>query len=520
MRLGTLSSSFHFFNDSKRNLIAVIVIGFLAYECAELVINSDLSSFLYEVVIVFGIMAVVAIFNDWRRGAYCFITWILVEDFIRKYLGNDMVIYFAKDVLVLLLYFAFFRAHKANLSKIYTPPFRIVLLVFFWYGLLQVFNPASTSIFFGLMGLKLYFFYVPLLFIGYALVDSEKQLRRFFLFNSVLIFVVAGLGLAQSILGHTFLNPEVMQEDIREMSTLYRPTLTGLVAYRPTSVFVSAGRFQNFLIVSWILALGFAGFLMKRKQTARLLSLLTVGVVAAAALMAASRGVFLWTLLSALVIAVAFVWGASWDKEQQLRAMRAIRRSAIFSIMALVILVSIFPEEFASRVAIYSETLLPSSPTSELGYRSSEYPFQNFVAAFDYPRWPYGYGIGTASLGAQYVYRIFHAQPMRVGVENGYGQLIVEFGLPGLLLWILLASAITLSAWRVVKKLRGTDSFPIAFAIFWYVFLIVFPLSFYGITAYQDFIMNAYFWLMLGILFRLPEFPRNLKNVKINAATR
>jgi len=35
-------------------------------------------------------------------------------------------------------------------------------------------------------------------------------------------------------------------------------------------------------------------------------------------------------------------------------------------------------------------------------------------------------------------------------------------------------------------------------------------MSFYGFVAYQDFVMNAYFWLMLGILFRVSEFPRNL----------
>jgi hypothetical protein len=35
-------------------------------------------------------------------------------------------------------------------------------------------------------------------------------------------------------------------------------------------------------------------------------------------------------------------------------------------------------------------------------------------------------------------------------------------------------------------------------------------MSFYGYGAYQDFVMNAYFWLMLGILFRISEFPGNL----------
>src|SRR5436853_4772092 len=189
--------------------------------------------------------------------------------------------------------------------------------------------------------------------------------------------------------------------------------------------------------------------------------------------------------------------------------MQAIRWSSVFVSIAITLLICIFPQEVGSRLAIYSETLSPYSSQSELGFRSWDYPLRNFLAAFDYPRWPYGYGIGTASLGVQYVIHVMHAPPMNVGVESGYGQLVIELGIVGLLLWILLAYAITRSAWRAAKNLKGTVWFPIGFAIFLYAFLLVFPISFYGFVAYQDFVMNAYFWLMLGILFRISEFPGN-----------
>jgi len=462
--------------------------------------------------VVLGTVALVAILKNWRRGVYCFVAWIAVEDLVRKFLGNNMIVYFAKDFLALVLYLSFFVARRSTLTKLCRPPFLIPLLVFFWYCAIQVFNPASTSIFYGLMGLKLSFFYAPLFLVGHALVDSNKELRRFFFFNSVLILLVTGFGIAQSILGPTFLNPEMIQEDIRNLSTLYRASpITGLLAYRPTSFFVSTGRFQNFLTVMWVLALGFGGFLLMRKQTGRLLGFTTVGMVSAAALMTASRGVFVWTLASAIVVAPAVIWGASWAEEQRIRIMRAIRRAAVFVAIALTILISIFPHEVGSRLAIYSETLSPYSSRSELGFRSRDYPLQNFVAAFAYPRWPYGYGIGTASLGVQYVARIMHAIPMNIGVENGYGQLVIELGIVGLLLWIFLAYAITRSAWRAAKNLKGTVWFPIGFAIFWYTFLLAFPMSFYGYVTYQDFVMNAYFWLMLGVLLRISEFPGNLQ---------
>ncbi len=63
-------------------------------------------------------------------------------------------------------------------------------------------------------------------------------------------------------------------------------------------------------------------------------------------------------------------------------------------------------------------------------------------------------------------------------------------------------------AWTIVRGLRGTALFPVAFAIFWYSFLLLIPLTYINIDAYQNFVMNAYFWLLAGILVRLPELAR------------
>lgn len=507
MTLGAFRESFTFCRSRGLNLIALAIAALAAYECSELIVQGDPRTVFYAALAVGGIGAAVAILKSWRFGVYLFMVWIMVEDMVRKYLGNNMLIYFAKDLLMLTLCVSFLFSLRLRDKRSYKPPFLVTFLVFFAYCLIQVLNPASKSIFYGLMGLKLYFFYVPLLVVGYGLADSEDQVRRFFLFNSVLILVVATFGIVQSVLGPTFLNPQVIQEDIRGLSTLYRTSpLTGLVAYRPTSFFVSAGRFANFLLVSWCLALGFGGFLLMRKQRGRLVGFLTVGAVAAAALMTASRGIFLWVLLTIAAAISAFLWGASWRPKQVARALRITVRTVVFVALAVTILAVLYPKELGARLAIYSETLSPYSPATELGFRSRDYPQQNFLAAFDYPRWPYGYGLGTASLGVQYVTRLMHAPPMGVGVENGYGQLLIEIGIVGLLLWILLAFRITISAWRAAKRLKGTPWFPLAFAIFWYIFLIAFPLSFYGFVAYQDFLLNAYFWLMLGILFRVSEF--------------
>ena len=217
----------------------------------------------------------------------------------------------------------------------------------------------------------------------------------------------------------------------------------------------------------------------------------------------------MWGMINALATSVAFVWGAPWRQGGTLRVIRAIQRTALGISLAIVLLFITYPDALLSRFDIYEETLAPNSPYSELTSRSWDYPVQNFLAAFSYDRWPYGYGIGTTSLGTQYVARIFGAKRLEVGVESGYGALVVEMGIGGLVLWIATSVAILISAWRVVKRLKGSPLFPIGFVIFLYAFFLLFPATFGSMVAYEDFLLNAYLWLLLGILFRLPSILRS-----------
>jgi hypothetical protein len=483
----------------------MVVGAFAAYEAAQYVINDDMTGLAYAVMCIAGGAVVVAILNNWRNGVYFFLSWLLFEDFARKFLGNNMAIYFAKDFLVLVVYISFFAAFRRKEATIFRPPFLMPLLVFIWFGLMQIFNPASTSIWYGLMGFKMFFYYVPLIFIGYALLNSETELRRFFNINIVLSLIIISLGIAQSILGSSFLNPPIEVEDLRGMNTLYRVSpITGAIAYRPNAVFVSPGRYANFIMVAWIVVLGFSGYLVLRHRRGRVLAFIALPVTAAGAFLTASRGSFMWAMMNALATTVAFIWGAPWRQGEALRAFRGLQRVALGIGLGMVLLFYVYPDALLSRLAVYEETLLPSSGANELTHRGWTYPVENFLGAFNYERWPYGYGIGTTALGGQYVARFFKVKPPVIGVESGFGTLVVEMGILGLILWIVMSVAILFSCWKVVKKLKGSPWFPLGFVIFWYAFFLLFPATFGGMVAYEDFLLNAYFWLLVGLLFRLP----------------
>ena len=372
------------------------------------------------------------------------------------------------------------------------------------FGFVQVFNPHSPSIFYGLLGMKLYFYYIPLMFVGYAMLRTEDDLRRFLVVSMTLAAVIASVGIIQSIVGVNFLNPHG-GADIDELSHLVRYTPSGIAVLRPPSVFVSEGRFGAYLVVIFILGLGTAGYLLLRSKRGRIIVFPALALVVVAVILLGSRGGFLYAGASALVLSAGMLWGAPESRLGGYRLLKAIRRGFTFVALALSLAVILFPDVVGARWAFYRETLSPNSESFEAGGRVWDYPVGELQKALADPNWATGEGIGTASLGAQYVARILEVPVPNISwVENGYGNLIVEFGILGPILWLIWASSLVFAALKITLSLKGTWAFPVALSILWFEFLLLFPFTWGGIVQYQNFVSNAYFWLMVGVMFRLP----------------
>jgi hypothetical protein len=397
-------------------------------------------------------------------------------------------------------------AIRKGREKAFRPPFLLFLSFFVWLGVLQIFNQNSPSIFYGFLGFKLDFYYIPLMFVGYALIRSDEDLRKFLVANMMLAGLIAVLGVIQAIVGHSFLNPTVLAPELQELGKLDKVTpISNQVFSLPAGVFVSNGRFALYLIVTWILAIGTGGYLLLSTKRNRILVFVVIGLTGTATFFTGSRGALMYALIAAIVLPAGFLWGAPWRWRQAHRLVRAIRHSFMVAVLGLAAVLLLFPAEAAPRIAFFAETLLPSSSSYELSARAWDYPIANLMGAFNRPNWVVGNGIGTASLGTQYVAKLIGGRQLDLWVEEGYGELIIEMGIIAPFLWILWTAAMLYQAWLVVRRLRQTRFFPIAFAIFWYAFVLLYPLTYGGMMPYQNYINNAYLWLLVGILFRLPE---------------
>ncbi len=340
-----------------------------------------MGAFRYVILALLGLLVLGLsglVLGNWRQGLYAFLGWLLFEDMIRKYMGNNMAIYFAKDALAGITYLSFLRARSHEKRFEFRALFLYPLGVFMGLGLVQVFNADSPSILYGLMGLKIYFYYIPLMFLGYAFLRHEEDLRRFLVFNMGIAGVIALIGIAQSVLGLGFLNP-TGSPDIDELGHLTRYTQSGMAVSRPPSVFVSDGRFAWYLILAFIIGLGAAGYLLLKTRRGRKIVFPALLLVGVAGMMSGSRGCASYVVISALVLSAALLWGAPPRGLEAYRLFKAIRRSYVVVALGMFLMLAAFPEAVGARWSFYSETLDPRSQYYEASFRAWDYPVRNLM---------------------------------------------------------------------------------------------------------------------------------------------
>ena len=111
-----------------------------AWQVGGKIATGDMISIYYVALGFAGLFVAFTILRNWRLGFYFFLFWLLFEDFVRKFLGNNMAIYFGKDVLVGLVYISLFVEIRRGRAKLLNPPFWFPLILFVWLGVLQIFN--------------------------------------------------------------------------------------------------------------------------------------------------------------------------------------------------------------------------------------------------------------------------------------------------------------------------------------------------------------------------------------------
>src|SRR4051794_21529700 len=117
----------------------------------------------------------------WKRALFRVFVLLVFEGALRKWAfpAAQAQIYLVKDLILLAVYLGFILdGRKQKGSPRGTGMIKVILLLAFLFGCIEIFNPNSPSILVGVVGVKTYFLYAPVAFIlPYAIRSREHLLQ-------------------------------------------------------------------------------------------------------------------------------------------------------------------------------------------------------------------------------------------------------------------------------------------------------------------------------------------------------
>lgn len=485
-------------------LVAMAVVG--AVHLGQVIVSEDYRQL--ALVLAFGLGGISSLFilRDWRMGVVLFFVWAVFEDLLRKYLGNNMLVYALKDGLILAAYASYLLAIWQKKEPTVKNPLGGALLVFVIWVLIETLNPYIENYLVPILGLRMTLLYVPLLYLGQNFFQRENQLRNFWCLMLAVAALTSCLGVTQTIVGLDFLSPK-SSPFLRLQLTRYAPESLARVP-RPTATFVDAGRFAQYMFVMAFVGLGIVaylyGFRGRKERSLRWLAWACWATIVTGLFLSGQRSSILWLVLSLGVMAVLHIG----FRMRLQKGVHAFPLGRVLFAGAAVLLFAAFlmPERFGAAYDFYAETLNPSSPYAEYSTRPQSH-LRSTVFAWEQSGL-IGHGTGSSSLGLQYVAPLLpeeEAYKFRDQIEGGYAVVLWEWGVVGLVLWLWWSLVLLKAMVQIVRKLRGTHYFWLGTTISLCIFCILFPSFSMGMQIYQNYLTQAFLWFLMGLLFRLPE---------------
>ncbi len=430
-------------------------------------------------------------FLDWQRSVKAVFFLVVIEGALRKWVipqASDLI-YFLKDFVLLGAYLQYYFFYK----KKYNIQLSFINLVTFIAALWCAFhalNPSLGSPLVGILGLKSYVLYIPLMWMMPALFQSEEDLYKFLRSHLLLAIPVGLLGIIQ------FFSP------VSSPINTYTPGSTaevatfgtaGLNTVRITGTFPYVNSYTGYLIACFGLLIPFLS--IGQSKWWRWASILEIFLVAVNMMMTGSRT----PVFSAVLVFIGYlgITGLSQPSTLWRWLGRLLAPTAIASFAAFI--------GFRSAIDAFMER---SSANNDLGDRI----LGNFTQPFDFFKYKEldGYGVGATHPGTSALRNALTLPPGEViptGYESEMGRVALEIGPIGFLFWYGLRISIAVLLWRIFCKLKRPFLRHLALTgflvqIVWLSGFMVFHPTF-----------SVYYWFFSGFIFLLPQLER-LENLR------
>lgn len=440
------------------------------------------------ITLLLGLVVISIAASNWKRSLKAVFFIVVFEGALRKWVlpGASDIIYFLKDFVLLGAYLRFFvfspkeRKFALKLSTI-----NILLTIAAAWCLFQAFNPSLGSVLTGILGLKFYLLYAPMMWLLPNLFDSEEELQNFLKWHLFLMIPIGLLGVVQYFSPATSWINVYAPGAVKEVATF--GTLTSR-AVRVTGTFSYVNSYQGYLIV--IFALLLPMFSLKQTRWWRMATITEMILVVTNMLMNGSRT----PVIAGILITIGYIIGRLIISPNS--AILWISRffpAASVGIVVIGLAFSSAVEKFWNRV----------SGTKDLTERIQG----NFVSplqVFQFKELD-GYGTGATHPGVSALRNILQlppGDPLPGYFEQEMGKVLVELGPIGFMLWYGLRAsmilALALESWKLKRSFLSQLAL-----VGCLVHLFLFPGQ---LVAHHTF--SFYYWFMGGFIFMLPHLER------------
>ncbi|WP_017314628.1 hormogonium polysaccharide biosynthesis protein HpsL [Mastigocladopsis repens] len=457
---------------------------------------------------VLGIMTLALSYKYPRQALFAFLIYVPFGGTITYYIGNSPVLQLAKDSFYIPALIALWQmCRKQRLPLIIPQAIKtpllillgICLLVFLFVNGLQQLNPPSVGllenpsnekpVLMGILGLKVFLGYVPLISCAYYLIRNKRDFLFLSRLQVVVILTCCALGFIQYLLlvkgicqgtrnleGAALFKASIEARCYFGGSLIYSPE-QGVI--RLPGTFVAPWQWAWFLISSTFFAFA-SGF----SDPSRIWRVLSLGSMAA---------VFINAVISGQRIALALVpvcFVALLLLTGQIRNLKRFIPVGVGLVIILGIAMVTNPAVVEERTASLTSRWEASPP--------QEFIMQQFEDVWKNLDGPLGSGLGRATNSAR-------ALGETKLLETYYPKVLYEVGPLGLLAFIALVTSLTIACFHTYRSIKNRNFRIYAAALWVFILFISYNTYYYPLDVDP---VAVYYWFFAGVLLKLPEIDK------------
>lgn len=435
-----------------------------------------------------------------RQAFWGFLMYLPLSGTVTYALGGSVVLQLAKDGIYLPALIGLWRSCRQMripfwASKALKPTLLILLAcclitLLFVNGMQQLKKPFSddkSPMALGLLGLKVFMGYIPIIFCTYHLLRSKKELLFATRITSVLAIVCSALAYVQY---YFLLTGRCAGTDHLEGSGLFKATIDarcfvgGSLVWSPSQNMV---RLPGTFVAPWqwawfLISNAFFTYTTAFNDPSPLWRLIGL---------AAMGGVFMNAVISGQRIALALVPVVTVILLVLTGQVTNLKRFLPIGLGLTVLLggaAVLFPDVLQERIDSFTSRWA-ASPADEFIGEQISFVLKKAQSNL------FGAGLGRATNSA----RIFGRTTL---IETWFPKVLWEVGFPGFAAFIAFVTAITVTTFKAYRSVKEKNLRGIGASYWVFVLFISYQTYYYPLDVDP---VAVYYWYAVGVLLRLPD---------------